>query len=378
MNIAFVTNFCPHYRVATFQTLAEQMPVQFYFFSRGTESYWLPEHGVSHGKFPHEYVRRERDNSISATLRLSRRLCTGRFDAYVKCINGVLPLLATYAIARLRRKPFILWTGIWKRIDTRKHRLLMPFTLHLLRNADAIVAYGTHVADYLRREGVAPARIAVSRHAVDNITSGRKISASEIENVRNILGASGHDRILLYVGRLAVEKGLDHLLMAVASLPDAFLRLALVGTGELRKDLERQARSLEMGKRIAFVGYVPPADLPAWYATAWAAVLPSVETPTQKEPWGLVVNEAFNQGCPVVVSDCVGAAAGGLVRDGDNGFVVPQRNSEALAKAIQRIMQDEALRNRMGNAGRKLIRQWGNPEMAQGFRTAIERAVNKE
>ena len=64
-------------------------------------------------------------------------------------------------------------------------------------------------------------------------------------------------------------------------------------------------------------------------------MLPSITTALDKEPWGLVVNEAMHAGLPVVATDAVGAAAGGLVRDGENGFVVPERDADALAAAVR-------------------------------------------
>ena len=82
------------------------------------------------------------------------------------------------------------------------------------------------------------------------------------------------------------------------------------------------------------MGYVSPEEALTYYATADLFVLPSVTMPTGKEPWGLVVNEAMNQGLPVVATEAVGAAAGGLVQAGVNGFIVPERDSEALAQVI--------------------------------------------
>ena len=64
-------------------------------------------------------------------------------------------------------------------------------------------------------------------------------------------------------------------------------------------------------------------------------VLPSITTRLFKEPWGLVVNEAFNQGVPVIATDAVGAAAGGLVENGVNGFVVPEGNSRAIEEKAE-------------------------------------------
>ena len=77
-------------------------------------------------------------------------------------------------------------------------------------------------------------------------------------------------------------------------------------------------------------------------------VVPSIPTRTFREPWGLVVNEAMNRGLAVIATDAVGAAAGGLVRDGDNGLIVPAGDSAALAEAIARLAGDPQLRARMG------------------------------
>ena len=71
------------------------------------------------------------------------------------------------------------------------------------------------------------------------------------------------------------------------------------------------------------------------YAAADVLVVPSIATRTFREPWGLVVNEAMNQGLPVIASDAVGAVAGGLVRDGRNGLVVRAGDSGALAHAMR-------------------------------------------
>ncbi|RMG05185.1 MAG: glycosyltransferase [Acidobacteria bacterium] len=94
--------------------------------------------------------------------------------------------------------------------------------------------------------------------------------------------------------------------------------------------------------------------------------------PYSKEPWGLVFNEAFNQGVPVIATDAVGAAAGGLARDGVNGLIVPERDSVALARTLQRILDDVDLRERMSQNARQIIAGWDNERMVQGFRQAIE------
>jgi glycosyltransferase involved in cell wall biosynthesis len=100
-------------------------------------------------------------------------------------------------------------------------------------------------------------------------------------------------------------------------------------------------------------------------------VVPSVPTRDFLEPWGLVVNEAFDQGVPVIASDAVGAAAGGLVQDGRTGLVVPAGDSAALARALRRLHDDPALRTRLGAAAREAVRAHSHGAWAAGMERAL-------
>ena len=84
-------------------------------------------------------------------------------------------------------------------------------------------------------------------------------------------------------------------------------------------------------------------------------VVPSVPTRDFLEPWGLVVNEAFDQGVPVIATDAVGAAAGGLVRHERTGLVVPAGDAGALAAALRRVHGDPALRATPRDAAREAV-----------------------
>src|SRR5262249_9917015 len=100
------------------------------------------------------------------------------------------------------------------------------------------------------------------------------------------------------------------------------------------------------GAPVVCLGPTGPAQLRGVDAAADVLVVPSIPPRTFREPWGLVVNEAMNRGLPVIASDAVGAAAGGLVRDGRNGLVVPAGDPGALAGAIGRLAADADLRAR--------------------------------
>src|SRR5262249_47019324 len=174
MKIAFITNFCAHYRVKTFETLAHIFDVDYYFYSGGNEWYWQLNHGVWKGNFRHTYLPGfQLTRRIRITPSLLTRLWQEDHSIFVKCINGRFALPVTYLIARLRRKPFVLWTGVWMTLQTPFHRLVFPFTRWIYRHADSIVVYGEHVKRYLVQQGVEKEKIFVAAHAVDNTAYNR-------------------------------------------------------------------------------------------------------------------------------------------------------------------------------------------------------------
>jgi glycosyltransferase involved in cell wall biosynthesis len=377
VRVAFTTNICPHYRVKTFETLARYHDVDYYFFSAGEEWYWQQQHGVRAGDFHYEYLPGFCFGPTRVTPTLPWKLWRGNYDIYIKCILGRFALPVTYLVARLRRKPFILWTGIWMRLQTLAHRLFFPLTRYIYCHADAIVVYGEHVKRYLMSEGVPTERIFVAAHAVDNDTYNRQVSVEERAALCEQLAVASGRKVVLYLGRLVEEKGLLYLVEAFAQLDCQDAVLVLTGEGPERSHLERLVREWGLADQIRLPGYVPPEDTVPYYAIASVYVLPSITTSAFKEPWGLAVNEAFNQGVPVIATNAVGAAAGGLVQDGVNGFVVPERDSTALNQALQRVLDDPDLREQLGQNARRIITGWDNERMVRGFRRAIEYVLNR-
>jgi D-inositol-3-phosphate glycosyltransferase len=165
--------------------------------------------------------------------------------------------------------------------------------------------------------------------------------------------------LLLYVGRLVTFKGLDHLIDALALLnrgmgdgrqPPSPIphppRLLLAGDGPHRAELERRARELGIADRVHFLGPLANADLPRYHAVSDAFIIPS----TDHETFCIAACEAMACARPVVA-----ARTGGLpevVRDGETGYLVPPGDAQALAKRIGALLDDTALRARLGAAGR--------------------------
>ena len=263
-----------------------------------------------------------------------------------------------YSIAHLRKLPFVLWTGMWHHPRTLSRRLTQPLVNGIFREADAIVIYGEHVRRYLTEvNGVDPHKLFVAGVAIE---SSRFASAQPTFD---------EPPVVLYVGRLEEVKGLD-ILLAAAKRVEASFGLRLIGGGSLANEL-REAW-------VEVIGPLTQDELPEELERARCLVLPSVTTAGDRETWGLVVNEAMTAGLPVIATEAVGAAAAGLVVDGRNGFVVPERDPSALADAIRRLVSDAQLARRFGEQARAdVARLQFNEAMADAFEAAIEYAIER-
>lgn len=358
--VALITNFCPHYRRDLFDALSERMRVTFYFFSHGNEPY--------RGSLQHEpgdiAIRDVRNVSVGGQplmLGLQGELSRENYDVVVKCINGKLMLPYVFGLTRRRGLPFVLWTGIWHHPRTPVHRLTRRFAEHVYRESDAIVAYGRHVRRFVEAvPGVSTGKTFVTGQAID--ASG--FSA--------VTPSFADPPVVLFIGRLGEDKGIDDLLTAFSTLKDPRLRLRLVGTGPLLEAVQRRAR---VDPRIETPGHLPQRDLPRELARARCLVLPSVTTARYREAWGLVINEAMAAGVPVVTTDAVGAAAGGLVVDRVNGLVVPERRPEALAGAIGSLLADREVARSYGARAREDVSKFDYPRMAEAFVGAVDHAM---
>jgi glycogen(starch) synthase len=145
---------------------------------------------------------------------------------------------------------------------------------------------------------------------------------------------------VVFVGRLASQKGVGTLVSAAALLEDPSAQVLLVGDGPKRKALERRARRIGVGDRVRFEGFVAPERLPAAMAHADLLVLPSVY-----EELGTVLLEAMQAGLPIVASKTGGIPD--VIEDGVNGMLVPPGEPEALARAIDRLLADRDLGRRL-------------------------------
>lgn len=158
--------------------------------------------------------------------------------------------------------------------------------------------------------------------------------------------------VLLCLGRLSREKGVDVALAAFAHVLERFpeARLVIAGDGPERDALERQAEELSMGGAVQFLGWVPPNDVPALINAASVVLLPSRE-----DAFPLVGLQAALMGRPTAAS-CVGGIPEMIV-DRETGLLVEREDPRALAGAVESLLERPDEARRMGEAARRRARE---------------------
>jgi glycosyltransferase involved in cell wall biosynthesis len=176
----------------------------------------------------------------------------------------------------------------------------------------------------------------------------RRMPDADVERLRGSLGVRPAD--FAYVGRIDARKGLDDLFGALRRVPRG--RLLLIGSGDSRTcgALRRRAAALHVAERVRFLGALPQECVSAHLNCAAFLVLPS-----WAETFGAVIPEAWACGRPVVTTDLAAPAA--LVRHAGGGLVCRLGDAADLAAKINALHDDPAGAARMGDAGRRFVRE---------------------
>jgi glycosyltransferase involved in cell wall biosynthesis len=203
------------------------------------------------------------------------------------------------------------------------------------------------------------------------------VESAAAQRVRAQWRLRDDDVMILAVGRMVYKKGFEFL---IAALPEILARapharLVLVGYGDLRDALEQQAHALGLNGSVTFAGRVPRQEIPAYFGASDVVVVPSVRDEAGNVD-GLpnVVLEGMAAGKAIVASNIAGFPD--VIRDGESGLLVPEKDSRALADAITKLAADASLRAQLGARARAEVRarlNWEN--VAKRFIRVYERVA---
>ena len=270
-------------------------------------------------------------NAVLRSLRLAHVLGRERPDRIVSFMESAnFPAIVAAAL-----------TGLLDRlcVSVRNDPMMIPLLNRLLlriayRLALRVIAPSNGVSSALQKMGLPARKLSVIPNPVARRTDATSWSRTGFP-LRYVLG----------VGRLERQKGFDRLLQAFSKVDQSGIQLVILGDGKERAALLAISKELGITSHLHLPGVV--SDVDAWYRRADCLVLTS-----HYEGSPNVVAEAMANGCPVVSFDCPYGPAE-ILEGGRSGILVPQDNIDGLSDAIQQLVSDRALRERLSKVGRQ-------------------------
>ena len=183
--------------------------------------------------------------------------------------------------------------------------------------------------------------------------------------------AADNEKIILFVGRLVYEKGIQHLIAAMPKILEKYhdSKLVIAGKGGMIDELKAQVNAMGISNKVYFTGYLNSKQVVKMYKCADVAVFPSTY-----EPFGIVALEGMLSGTPVVVSDVGGLNE--IVQHGENGMKSYAGNPNSLADSIVSLLYDPALCMKVAkNAKAKVRAEYNWQKIAQDTHFTYQKAI---
>jgi glycosyltransferase involved in cell wall biosynthesis len=367
VKLAIVTDLLAPYRIPLFNLLGEALGSGFRAFLMARTAPNRPWNELDqHVRFEWSVLRGEEvapggSRGFNQFWNPGIVAALHRFDPDIIVIGGFHhpTSFAALLYGRTRNRKVVLWSESTP-FDMRPSSAIRDYLKRwFVARCDAFLVPGTAARSYIVSLGADPSAVFTAPNAID--VASFEHAAEETALTPRSRREALPPFCVLFVGRLSPEKGLPMLIEAIASLQLQGRRLGLVavGEGDSAEDYIRKAEDDLAVDSVLFTGQLKPAELAAWYRAADVLVLPS-----SSEPWGFVVNEAMAFGLPVICSSRVGAAYD-LIIDGETGFVCESEND--YARAIARLMDSPAERERIAEAASTVIRSFTPEAAADGF-----------
>lgn len=252
-----------------------------------------------------------------------------------------------------------------------KRQLKNSYLKKLFGKIDAFLCIGSANKDYYRSFGVEEERMHLVPYAVDNLAFQAKAATAQAELPEFLAkhNIAPGQPVILYASKLTKRKRIMDLCFAYDLMMGKHTSgpkpiLMIVGDGEMRPELEAWMAEKSYDS-VRFLGFQNQSQLPVIFAATSIFVLAS-----EREPWGLVVNEVMNAKVPVLVSHEVGSHFD-LVEEGKTGFVIQTGDIEATADRLSKVCYDPDLQKKMGQLALEKVSNWGYAEDLAGIESAL-------
>lgn len=301
------------------------------------------------------------------------------YDIIVSSIITSFPTHFSFLIAKMLGKKFVLFDELWMWPGIFLAKLALPYAKFIARHSDAILAAGTKAKEYyINGLGADEKKVFICPNSAEDI-SKKTIDRQKLIGLKNNIKPN-NEKIILYLSRVIELRNLDCLITAFSRLEKEISNIKLVigGDGDFLEFCKSLSNMLDVNN-ILFLGKIKHDDTAYYYTLCDVFVLPGKIMPENSvnvESWGLTLNEVMSLGRPVVSTDSVGAAFD-LISNGVNGYRVKNNNVDELAASLEKILRSDEMREKMGSASRKIIKNFTAQEQAESFTECIESVTEK-
>lgn len=343
MNLLFIHNTIPEYRVPFFIKLSKKINVD-YLFTRldlnkkiyGTEidhdiekdiKFKCLSKGIKRYKQLLNYIKKEKYDCIIIPP----------MDSFKDFLDALVILIQS----KIKQKKILYFGEKWEAPKEKQpllkklKNLLQRCAFKLiLRRVDMCIASGTKSKEYFEKIGIEQRKISI---AMDSSGVNNNVVNCDIRSKYKI---NKDSKIILYYGRIIERKGLDILIKAYEKIYNKNVYLLVCGDGSFRKQCKDLTEKLNL-KKVIFEGFVNPKNKYTFFSQCDIFVLPSYFYKGIPEAWGLTVNEALQCGKPVIATTAVGSAYDLL--NGKNGKMIKENNIDELTNSLKEFLVEERL-----------------------------------
>lgn len=356
--VLYVTNLPAPYKVEFFRLLSKNINLTVVYErekASDRDDKWKCEQD---GNFREIYLHGKNIGSeASFSMEILSILKKNKFD--IVLMNGYSSPTAMLAITymkMLRIKYAIVCDGMLPTQDSKVKYIIKKF---LIKDAAYYLSSNDTTTGQLVKYGAD--KVKVYKYPFSSVSENDILDSKSDKNIYKEKIGCCEEKMILYAGQIIYRKGID-ILINVFSKMDCNIRLFIVG-GE--KENATWIDGYENNK-ITYAGFKTKDELKDYFLAADLFVLP-----TREDIWGLVIQEAMSKGLPVITTDRCGAGTE-LVRNEENGYVVPCEDEQALASCIVSLLGDDEKLNSFGKKSLEIVRGYTIEKMAERHITVLE------
>lgn len=337
MRMLLMHNAIPEYRIPWFNYLDDNCDVDFVFTNyKLTQK--LYHFDTSYDKIENltYLIMGKNDSFISDTIRVLKSIKNYDFVEFPPT-DSLKEFLVSIGVLLLCKSNNISTGYFWEKWEAPKEkqplkRRLINIITNIIpgiiyRNVDIVFAGSTSCRDYFIQQGVSNDKICVLPDACET-------PVCEEENLREVYSIPNDKKIILYFGRLLVQKGLHILLQAYSEMQNRDdYYLVVAGDGENREFCQEIIKKNKLNN-VVMCGWVNPDNRLTYFSQCDIFVFPGTFYEGRVDVWGLTLVEAIQNGKPVISTNAVGSAKD-LIRNGVNGFIIDAMDEKKMVELLR-------------------------------------------